>query len=177
MKEKLSAKIKFSDSSKEVGALVGFVRSDYKNNRLVGVNELSTSGKKIVLPSKELHGKIQRGVLYTCELLEMNSKKGYIALTAEPVTFATKIEVVHVPKSIYKIKASFGNKEIFLDFIDGKTTSSQTIKGVKEVLESRFDIENKESVISEFMKKAHELKAKFDAEGMIQVYKGQVIKQ
>ena len=51
MKEKLSAKIKFSDSSKEVGALVGFVRHDYKNNRLVGVNELSTSGKKIVLPS------------------------------------------------------------------------------------------------------------------------------
>lgn len=177
MKEKFLTKIKFSDSSKKEGTLVGFVKNDYKNKKLVGVSELATTGKKVVLLSNELVGKIQRGVLYECELIEMNSKKGYIALSATPVVFKATVETIYVPKSIYKVKATFGNKEIFLDFVDGKTRTSQTIKGVREVLDSRFDIQDKEEIISEFMASAINLKTKFDADGMLQVFNGQIIKQ
>lgn len=148
--------IKFA-VSKETGVTIGFVSRSSKTNKLKGVREDSVYGKKIVVLSENLKGKIQPNVLYEVELKEMHNGNGYVAVSAEIIKFPVNIELIAVTRSTYQIRILFGNKTIYFDPVNGRSPSSQTVQGVINVLRNRQDIENPEQVISEFRSKSGEL--------------------
>lgn len=148
--------IKFA-ISKETGETIGFVSRNSKTNKLKGVREDSSFGKKIVVLSENLKGKIQPNVLYEVELKEMHNGNGFVAVSAEIVKFPAKFELITATRSTYQIRILFGNKTVYFDPINGRSPSSQTIQGVINVLRNRQDIENHEQVISNFRSKAEEL--------------------
>jgi hypothetical protein len=150
------SQIKFA-KSEQTGEIIGFVSRHSKTKQLKGVRENSTFGKKICLLSEDLKGTIHPNILYQVELKTMHQRNGYVVVSATPVLFKAHIETVIVPRSIYRIQISFGNKTVYFDPKNGKTDSSKTIAGVVEVLSVRKDIEDLEKVVEEFRKLAANL--------------------
>lgn len=159
----LETKLKFY-TSPESGKLVSFV-SITKTKKLKGVREDSNYKKKICVLSSDLVGTILPNTLYNVSLTEMRNGKGYIAISANPVLFETKIEDCVVPKVIYKVTAKFGNKTIFFDPVDGSTPASKTLEGALTALEKRNDIADKELVIANFKEKGVAIIRKMKADG------------
>jgi hypothetical protein len=147
------SQLKFAKSEK-TGELIGFVSRHSKTKKLKGVRENSIFGKKICVLSEELKGTIIPNILYNVELKSMHQGNGYVVVSALPALFKAHIETVIVPKSIYQINITFGNKTIYFDPKDGKSPSSKTMEGVIEVLSARKDIEDREIVIKDFERQA-----------------------
>ena len=78
----------------------------------------------------------------------MHKAKGYVVIAAAPVQFPAIVGTIIVPKTLYKVTASFGNKTIYLDPKDGRSAMSRTLDGVLPVLKERKDIENHEEVVT-----------------------------
>ena len=78
----------------------------------------------------------------------MHKAKGYVVVAATPVQFPATVETIIVPKTLYKVTVSFGNKTIYLAPKDGKSAMHRTLDGVLPVLKERKDIENHEEVIA-----------------------------
>ena len=87
----------------------------------------------------------------------MHKAKDYVVAAATPVQFPATVETIIVPKTLYKVIVSFGNKTIYLDPKDGKSAMSRTLDGVLQILRVRKDIENHKEVIADFIKQAQEL--------------------
>lgn len=156
-------KLKFYTSTTS-GKLVSFVR-ETRTDKLKGVREDSDCKKKICVLSSDLVGAIIPNTLYDVQLIEMKSKKGYVAISASPVLFNAKIEDCVIPKAIYKVSATFGNKTIFFDPLDGKSESSRTLNGALKELESRNDIADKELVIANFKEKGNSIIQTMQSDG------------
>ena len=92
----------------------------------------------------------------------MHKAKGYVVVAATPVQFPATVETIIVPKMLYKVTVSFGNKTIYLDPKDGKSAMSRTLDGVLQILRERKDIENHEEVIADFIKQAQEMIRRFE---------------
>ena len=105
-----------------------------KTRQLKGVRENYTLGKQICILSEDLKGTIEPNVLYSVELKPMYKAKGYVVVAATPVQFLATVETIIVPKTLYKVTVSFGNKTIYLDPKDGKSAMSQTLNGVLQIL-------------------------------------------
>ena len=161
------SQIKFA-ISEQTGEMVGFVSRHSKTKKLKGVRENSKFGKKICVLSADLKGTILPNVLYNVELKPMHKGNGYVAVSAVPTQFVAKIETVIVPKVIYRIDITFGNKTVYFDPKDGKSSSSRTLDGVLGILHSRSDIEDKENVIEAFKKKASSLIQQMERDGFYQ---------
>lgn len=156
--------LKFIKSEK-TGEMIGFV-SKTKNNKLKGVNEDSTYGKRICVLSEQLKGSIRPKTLYDVELKPMhNGKCGYVVISATQKLFEAYIESIIVPKKVYKVIVRFGLKSIYFDPINGKTASSRTIEGVLDILNTRHDIANQDGVISDFVDRATELLEQMKEDG------------
>ena len=97
----------------------------------------------------------------------MHKAKGYVVVAATPVQFPAKVETIIVPKTLYKVTVTFGNKTIYLDLKDGKSAMSRTLDGVLSVLKERKDIENHEEVIADFIKQAQVMIYRFEQDGYI----------
>ena len=158
------SQIKFAKSS-ETGETIGFVSRHPKTKKLIGVFEDSPYGKKICVLSEDLKGKIESGLPYSVELKAMRSGNGYVVVSAVLATFRAEITTNTVPKAIYQVCITFGNKIIYYDPKDGKTENSRTINGVLKVLKQRRDIKDIDQVIEDFITAANELKRQMEADG------------
>lgn len=150
------SQLKFT-KSKETGEIIGFVSRTPKTRKLNGVFEDSPFGKKICVLSEELKGTIKTGIPYKVQLKPMHNGNGYVVIAAEPATFEAEVRINVVPRAIYQVCVTFGNKTIYFDPKDGKTKSSRTYGGALKVITSRTDIKDPEKVIEEFKAAAHEL--------------------
>ncbi|MDR0683501.1 MAG: hypothetical protein LBG15_16935 [Dysgonamonadaceae bacterium] len=151
--------------SEQTGEIIGFVSRHSKTKKLKGVRENSTFGKKICLLSEDLKGTVQTNILYRVELKAMHQGNGYVVVSASPVLFRAHIETMTVPRSIYQIRITFGNKTVYFDPKDGKSNSSKTVEGVLKLLAARQDIEYLETVIEEFKKQAAVLIRQMENDG------------
>lgn len=94
----------------------------------------------------------------------MHNQNGYVVVSATPVKFKGQLKTI-TSKGIYQVTITFGNKTIYFDLVDGKSSSSKTIEGVVEILRKRQDIADLDSVIEEFKTQANELIAKMQKDG------------
>jgi len=120
----------------------------------IGCREGQKKKKKIVVPNKQLVNLIQDNVLYKAELIPMVSNNGFIAIDLEVAKFPATIETTIRPDR-YKVEVKFGNKVIIYDPQKGRQESRKLLPKVMELLKSRIDIEDKESVIEEFYNAAN----------------------
>ena len=150
------SQIKFA-KSEQTGEIIGFVSRHSKTRKLKGVRENSPFGKKICVLSQDLKGCIIPNILYNVELKTMHKSNGYVVVSAIPIRFKAHVETVIVPLQTYQVHITFGNKTVYFDPKNGKSSSSKTIEGVLNVLIERQDIDNLESVIAGFKKQAFSL--------------------
>ena len=160
------SQIKFAKSER-TGELIGFVSRHSKTRQLKGVREDSRFGKQICVLSEDLKGTVEPNVLYSVELKPMHKAKGYVVVAATPVRFTARVESVIVPKALYKVTVTFGNKTVYFDPKDGKSAMSKTIGGVLSILRERRDIRNLEGVIDDFNRQARALVHRFRMDGYI----------
>ena len=162
-----TSQLKFA-VSEQTGEMIGFVSRHSKTKKLKGVRENSMYGKKICVLSEEIKGTIHPNVLYNVELKPMHKDNGYVVVSALPALFKAEVKTVITAKSLYQVNVIFGNKTIYFDPKDGKTSSSRTTDGVLEILNKREDIEDKEFVIEEFKKQATSLLQQMKQDGFMQ---------
>lgn len=158
------SQIKFA-VSEQTGETVGFVSRHSKTKKLKGVREDSVFGKKICVLSAELKGAILPNVLYDVELKPMRRDNGYVVVSAVPVQFRARVETVIVPRTIYRVNVSFGNKTVYFDPKDGRSPSSRTLDGALEILRTRGDMEDRDGVIETFKKEALSLVRQMERDG------------
>lgn len=156
--------IKFTKCEK-TGEIIGFVSRHSKTKRLKGVREDSNYGKQICVLSSDLKGKIIPNLLYNVELKPMHNGKGYVVVSADPLLFKASVDIIVIPSITYQVQIKFGNKTVYFDPQFGRTQSSKTKAGVIEVLKGRGDVEDLDSVIRDFEKKANLLISKMRADG------------
>lgn len=106
------SQIKFAKSER-TGELIGFVSRHSKTRKLMGVREDSRFGKQICVLSADLKGKVEPNVLYSVELKPMHKANGYVVVAATPVLFPAQVETVIIPKTLYQVTVTFGNKKVF----------------------------------------------------------------
>lgn len=162
------SQVKFA-KSESTGELIGFVSRHSKTRQLRGVREDSRFGKQICVLSEDLKGSVQPNILYAVDLKPMHKQHGYVVVAATPVLFKAVIETIIVPKTIYQVTVTFGNKKIFFDPKDGKSFNSRTIEGVVGVLESRPEIADKEQVLATFRKQAQALVRNMETDGYLYI--------
>jgi len=158
------SQIKFAKSP-ETGELIGFVSRHPKTKKLIGVFEDSPYGKKICVLSEDLKGKVEPGLLYSVELKAMRNGNGYVVVSVVLATFKAEITTAVIPKAVYQVCITFGNKTIYYDPKDGKTENSRTVSGVLKVLKQRRDIKDVDQVIEDFIAVANELKKQMETDG------------
>ena len=129
--------------------------------------EDSRFGKQICVLSEDLKGTLEPNILYSVELKPMHKANGYVVVAATPVLFQAHVETVIVPKTLYQVTVTFGNKKIFFDPKDGKSVMSRTIDGVLEILKGRKDIKYKEGVITDYLNQARALVRRMESDGFI----------
>ena len=159
------SQLKFA-RSEETGELIGFVSRHSKTRKLMGVREDSRFGKQICVLSEDLKGTLEPNILYSVELKPMHKANGYVVVAATPVLFQAHVETVIVPKTLYQVTVTFGNKKIFFDPKDGKSVMSRTIDGVLEILKGRKDIKYKEGVITDYLNQARALVRRMESDGI-----------
>ena len=138
-----------------------------ETRKLMGVREDSRFGKQICVLSEDLKGTLEPNILYSVELKPMHKANGYVVVAATPVLFQAHVETVIVPKTLYQVTVTFGNKKIFFDPKDGKSVMSRTIDGVLEILKGRKDIKYKEGVITDYLNQARALVRRMESDGFI----------
>lgn len=161
-----TTQIKFA-KSEATGELIGFVSRHSKTQKLMGVREDSRFGKKICVLSEELKGTVQPNKLYAVELKAMHNGCGYVVVSAKPILFSAQVDTLIIPKSIYQVTVTFGNKVVFFDPKDGKSVSSRTLAGVIKLLREREDIENPDLVIEDLTRQANQLVRRMENDGFI----------
>lgn len=82
------------------------------------------------------------------------------------------LQTIIVPKTLYQVTVTFGNKKIFFDPKDGKSAMSRTIDGVLEILKGRKDIRHQESVINDYLNQAQALVRRMESDGFIYTKNG-----
>lgn len=157
--------LKFELSEQDKQSYVGYVSQNTKTGRMNGVRSDSHYPKKICIADAKLNYQIIPGVLYRVTLIPMKSEKGYIAIEATPYQFTAVVTTTYVPKAVYQVSISFGQKTIVFDPLLGRKASRRTIEGVREQLSKRFDIANINDVIAEFDRQANRLMYHFEHDG------------
>lgn len=90
-----------------------------------------------------------------------------MVVKASPMLFQAQVDTLIVPKSIYQVTISFGNKTVFFDPKDGKSAFSKTLAGVIKPLREREDIENPEIVIDDLTRQAKQVVRRMQNDGFI----------
>lgn len=148
--ERFQVNLKFKRSEQDKNSLFALVSQNTMNGKLMGRCKDDRFPKKIVIADPRLNYLIMPGVLYRSTIVPMKEKDGYIAISVTPYQFQAHIHINYVPKAVYQVVVSFGNRNIVFDPKDGKKRCVKSLAGVLEVLSKRLDIENLADVIADF---------------------------
>ena len=149
----IRTRIKFFLSQTDHKTLVGYVTKN-ESGVYRGCRESSPVKKKVVIPDSELANGMVEKALYSCSLKPMNNGSGFIAVEAELCQFPAIVDTT-VTANRFKVTVEFGNTKIIYDPQYGKDKTRNTVEGVLEILESRNDIREKQSVIAAFLRSAN----------------------
>ncbi|MFI3286139.1 MAG: hypothetical protein R3Y08_05735 [Rikenellaceae bacterium] len=158
--------LKLYESKSKKGELIGFVSRHPKSNKLLGVREHSHHGKQVCVVAEHLKGELKPNVLYEVYVKPMHSGAGYVIMSADKIVFPANINTTIIPRHLYFIKITFGNRVIYFDPICGKSPKSKTVNGVVAVLREREDIEDKEHLIDKFINESANLISRILLDGV-----------
>lgn len=127
-----------------------------------GCNETEAK-KKIVFVAQHIAQDIIPDVLYSCALIPMREKNGFIAQSASIVKFKAVISTV-CRKGIFLVNVKFGNKTYIYD-PSSKENRRKDIQAIAEKLRWRIDLENAPSVAEEFINAACVVKRLYEQYG------------
>lgn len=119
--------------------------------------------KKIVFVAQHIAQDIVPNVLYSCSLIPMREKHGFIAQSASVVKFRAVISTV-CRKGTFMVNVKFGNK-IFIYDPSSKEHRRNNIQAIAEKLKWRIDLENALCVAEEFVNAAFVVKRLYDQYG------------
>lgn len=119
--------------------------------------------KKIVFVAQHIAQGIIPNVLYSCSLIPMREKHGFIAQSASVVKFKATISTV-CRKGIFMVNVKFGNK-IFIYDPSSKERRRNNIQIIAEKLRWRIELENAPCVAEEFINAACMVKRLYDQYG------------
>lgn len=160
MAKKIKTYLKFQRSNRDNVTFVAFVRKERGSWR--GCHETDGCKKKIVLADIVLAETLLDGVLYSTHLVPMKERMGFVAISAEPVKFAARINTI-VDDDKYVVEVKFGNKTIVFD-PSSPLESHRSIDSVVKTLSKRIDIKNPEKVICDFKESAEIVSAYYRAD-------------
>ncbi len=146
-------KIKFTKSEKDGKTLVGFVTKN-ESGVYRGCRQDANVKKKIVIPDAVLSKSIVQNALYDCVMKPMCNGAGFIAVEATICEFPAVINTTVTGKR-FKVEVQFGNSTIVYDPQYGNSEKRKTVEGVKNVIEARNDIRDKQNVIDAFLRSAN----------------------
>lgn len=119
--------------------------------------------KKIVFVAQHIAQDVIPNVLYSCSLVPMREKHGFIAQSASVVKFKAVVSTV-CRKGIFLVNVKFGNK-IFIYDPSSKEGRRNNIQTIAEKLRWRIDLENAPCVAEEFVNAAFMVKRLYEQYG------------
>lgn len=148
----IKTNIKFNDGLENVkGRLYGFVTKKDGSWRGCRVDEPK---KKIVFVDSLLEPTIIPNVLYSCSLIPMESKHGFIAKSAKLLMFEANIFVSCDNKhGSFVVSVQFGNRK-FVYNPASSLSRERDIKAIADILRKRVDLKEAVSVAEEFINHA-----------------------
>ena len=150
MAQRIKTNIKFYAGLDNVAdKLYGFISKF--NGSWRGCRE-TESKKKIVLVDTAISKDIIPNTLYSCSLVPMRNKGGFIAKSATIVKFPGTITTI-CHKNVFQIKITFGNKGYIYDPSSSEKRKND-IKYIANILRTRNDLENAMSVAEDFIDNA-----------------------
>lgn len=87
----------------------------------------------------------------------MRDKDGFVAKTANPVSYPAKIVCSHIPGMLYHVEAVFGGKRIIFDPSETDDRSVCEMERAIEKLRMRTDVENLEQAVEEFIEETYKM--------------------
>ncbi len=140
--------------------LVAFVRKE--NGSWKGCHEHDTCKKKIVLADVGVAETLLENVLYNTVLVPMKERMGFVAISAEPVTFKANIGLA-VNDGCYAVEVKFGHKKIVYDPAS-KMENRRSLEGVIQTLSRSVDIKDPDRVVEDFKEAAETVLAYYKAQ-------------
>ena len=152
----IKARLRFMKSEK-TGYIVGFVSQNPVTGIWHGVPEDKPYPKKICVLDRSLVPYILLKKLYDVEMVPMRDKDGFVAKTANPVSYPAKIVCSHIPGMLYHVEAVFGGKRIIFDPSETDDRSVCEMERAIEKLRMRTDVENLEQAVEEFIEETYKM--------------------
>lgn len=149
--------LKFELSERDKSTYIGYVSQDCKSKVWYGRSKNDHYPKKIVLVDNRINYLVIPGVLYRATLIPMKEKDGFIAVEVSPYQFKARVKTIYVPKAVYQVIVTFGNKQIIFDPKDGRKPCVNSISGVLAELSKRMDIQNINDVLTDFEQQCKDL--------------------
>lgn len=143
--------------SEKTGYIVGFVSQNPVTGIWHGVPEDKPYPKKICVLDRSLVPYILLKKLYDVEMVPMRDKDGFVAKTANPVSYPAKIVCSHIPGMLYHVEAVFGGKRIIFDPSETDDRSVCEMERAIEKLRMRTDVENLEQAVEEFIEETYKM--------------------
>ena len=143
--------------SEKTGYIVGFVSQNPVTGIWHGVPEDKPYPKKICVLDRSLVPYILLKKLYDVEMVPMRDKDGFVAKTANPVSYPAKIVCSHIPGMLYHVEAVFGGKRIIFDPSETDDRSVCEMERAIEKLRMRTEVENLEQAVEEFIEETYKM--------------------
>lgn len=158
MSQVIKTNIKFYKGLGDVkDRIYGFITK--ANGSWKGCRE-SEPKKKIVFVDSALEATIVPNMLYHCSLTPMKEGEGFIAKSASPIRFPATITAT-CNKRVHMVKVTFGNKAIIYE-PGSKEKRKRDIQAIADNLRTRLDLENAQSVATDFINNACMLKRMYE---------------
>lgn len=152
----IKVRLRFVKSEK-TGYVVGFVSQNPTTGIWHGVPEDKPYPKKICVLDRSLVPYVLLKKLYDVEMIPMRNKDGFVAKTADPVSYPAKIVCSHIPGMLYHVEAVFGGKRIVFDPSEQRDKSVCEIERAVEKLRMRTDVENLDQAVEEFANETYKM--------------------
>jgi len=160
MPKKIKTYLKFKRSERDMHAFVSYVRKE--NGSWKGCHESDECKKKVVLADNMLATTLLENVLYSAILVPMKECMGFVAISAQPVKFATTVETI-IDDNRYAVEVKFGHKLLVYE-PGSKHENRRSIDGIIQTLARRIDIKEPERVIHDFRESAETVLAYYRAD-------------
>jgi len=131
-----------------------------KNGSWRGCRETDECKRKIVFVDPSISKDIIPNALYSCSLVPMKNKDGFIAKSAQLVKFKAMIDT-KITKKVCRVVVKFGNKEIVYD-PSSKEKRQRDIKQIADKLRNRIDLIDANQVAEDFLNSACIVKRIFE---------------
>ena len=162
MPKRIKTYLKFQRSERDKTTFVSYVRKE--NGSWKGCRENDEYKKKVVLADIGIAGTLVENVLYSAVLVPMKECMGFVAISAEPVKFTAKVEIV-IEDERYAVDVRFGQK--LITYEPASTMENRrSIDAIIQTLARRMDIRDAEQVIRDFKESAEIVLAYYKADNV-----------